>query len=591
MLLVVALAFAAPMRAQVDKATGFDLEAYRRSAVRDRGAAISEGRAALAAKVFADAPKQRMFLLWYMGGAALGKPDPVALQEVLQHLDALADTGTEGARSLAGFLRAQRQLDHGDQADALVTALTAANAVPEGDPHLRSIASSELCWDYLTAEQAERALEHCHRYTQMARQTGNAMTLARAQYMEAGALSTAKRPKEAIVRWREALVTVEAAGETALAGRVYSGLAVDLNDSGDHAAALDAARRSVAAARSSKNTISACIAQVQEARALLGLGRATEALATADSALEAMRDIDSPPTVLELRQVKRSALLATHAPASVIVALDEELKADAAPASDPKRAGLIDALEQRYVQREQAIQIRELEQENLRKELDIEAARQRSEILEQQAQTQRMLKLAWGTAAGVLGIIVIAGLLVIRAQRRLATTLHEQAFHDGLTRLPNRRALLQRLRDLETGGPRQGADALLVIDIDHFKRVNDSHGHLAGDRVLAIVAHALLLHEPRAGMVGRLGGEEFVILAPQHSQEAALGLAEQVRKEIADIRVRLHDGSVVAVTTSIGVALREGLARTASADWFAAADGALYRAKAQGRDRVVLAQS
>ncbi|WP_291223579.1 GGDEF domain-containing protein [Dokdonella sp.] len=574
----------------MDKATGFDLGAYRRSAVRDRGAAISEGRAALAAKVFADAPRQRMFLLWYMGGAAIGKPDLEALQQVLRDLEALADSGTQGAHALAGFLRAQRQLDHGNKADALVTALTAANAVPEGDSDLRSIASSELCWDYLSAGQAERALEHCHRYTQLAQQTGNAMTLARAQYMEAGALSTAKRSKEAIVRWREALATVEAAGESALAGRVYSGLAVDLNASGDYAAALGAARRSVAAARGSKNTFSVCIAQAQEARALLGLGRATEALATVDSALAAMHDIDSPPTVLELRHIKRSALLATHAPASAIAALDKRLQADAEPASDPKRASLIDELEQRYVKREQAVHVRELEQENRRKELDIEAARQRAGTLEQQAQKQRMLKLAWGAAAGVLGIIVIAGLLVIRAQRRLASTLHEQAFHDGLTRLPNRRALLQRLRELETGEPRLGTDALLVIDIDHFKQVNDNHGHLAGDRVLAIVAHALLLHEPRAGTVGRLGGEEFVILAPEHALEAALSLAEQVRKEIADIRVQLHDGNVIAVTTSIGVALREGQARTASADWFAAADGALYRAKAQGRDRVVLAE-
>src|SRR5690606_5122833 len=143
-------------------------------------------------------------------------------------------------------------------------------------------------------------------------------------------------------------------------------------------------------------------------------------------------------------------------------------------------SGVIDALEQRYVQREQELRIRELEQENLRKELEIEAARQSAQEQEQVAREQRLMALVWGGATLALVLLLAAAGWAMSAQRRLAASLKDQAYRDGLTRLPNRRALLERVQSLVAREP-DGPHALLMVDIDHFKAVNDGRGHLVGD--------------------------------------------------------------------------------------------------------------
>lgn len=160
---------------------------------------------------------------------------------------------------------------------------------------------------------------------------------------------------------------------------------------------------------------------------------------------------------------------------------------------------------------------------------------------------------------------------------------------DSLTQLANRRSF-DRLLDEEIRRARRAGSPLSVLlaDIDHFKRVNDTYGHPFGDECLRQVAAVLAGHCQRAGDVAaRYGGEEFVVLLPGLDAERAVALAESIRCAIAQLQLQ-HGGQMVALTVSLGVAtLTPSL--SAPADLLAAADAALYQAKNAGRDRVLLA--
>ena len=135
--------------------------------------------------------------------------------------------------------------------------------------------------------------------------------------------------------------------------------------------------------------------------------------------------------------------------------------------------------------------------------------------------------------------------------------------------------------------------AMLLLDIDHFKKVNDTLGHLAGDRVLLAIANTLPGQLRRGDLVGRFGGEEFVVLLPDTDTEEAFTIAERVRLMIADLVVSLDGLDEVpiektSVTVSIGVSSYNIKVHNDHADLLATADRALYRAKDQGRNQVCI---
>jgi two-component system, cell cycle response regulator len=160
---------------------------------------------------------------------------------------------------------------------------------------------------------------------------------------------------------------------------------------------------------------------------------------------------------------------------------------------------------------------------------------------------------------------------------------------DALTGLRNRRHVEEYLVKL-TSLARRNAEpiAVLVIDIDHFKSVNDSHGHDAGDVVLREVAGRMLGSVRLEDMVGRWGGEEFLVVLPNTAAEGAAELAERLRQVVAETPCRLADGDAVQVTISVGCAasLMDDAGRLVRS-----ADAAMYEAKESGRNRVVMAAS
>ncbi|WUI01640.1 GGDEF domain-containing protein [Spirillospora sp. NBC_00431] len=192
------------------------------------------------------------------------------------------------------------------------------------------------------------------------------------------------------------------------------------------------------------------------------------------------------------------------------------------------------------------------------------------------------------TSALSLGLLILALPPVVLLQRSL---MHQQlqaaARTDAKTGLLNA-AAWQREADTELSRAQRTHDAvaLLLIDIDHFKRVNDTHGHLMGDQVLVGVASTLGHQLRDYDVVGRFGGEEFVVLLPGADTVEACRVAERLRGRVRRLAVPAEEGTVT-VTVSVGVALF----RTHGEDLLellAAADLALYRAKSSGRDRVCL---
>jgi diguanylate cyclase (GGDEF)-like protein len=167
---------------------------------------------------------------------------------------------------------------------------------------------------------------------------------------------------------------------------------------------------------------------------------------------------------------------------------------------------------------------------------------------------------------------------------RRFSDLEDLAYSDELTQLPNRRGTVRQLDVLISRARRHGHQlTLLLIDADRFKWINDHHGHAMGDIVLRELAQRLRERVRREDLVGRWGGEEFLVALPETTPEAGLAVAESLRAAVGGTPMEA-DGMPLPVTVSIGLA---GWSGEPLDDLVARADHALYGAKAAGRDRVV----
>jgi diguanylate cyclase (GGDEF)-like protein len=203
-------------------------------------------------------------------------------------------------------------------------------------------------------------------------------------------------------------------------------------------------------------------------------------------------------------------------------------------------------------------------------------------------------------AMAVGGVLYLAAALrstrsvsyMVRRNIQLSFELHQAygrakdlARTDELTGLPNRRAFLERgTSALELARRHKRPLALIMFDIDHFKRINDTHGHGAGDAALRAVTSVLSRIARASDTPGRLGGEEFGLLLPETRLDDAVTVAERLRRDVGALTVPF-DGTAIRITCSFGVAgLQDDLPGLDAL--LQSADEALYRAKREGRDRV-----
>lgn len=177
--------------------------------------------------------------------------------------------------------------------------------------------------------------------------------------------------------------------------------------------------------------------------------------------------------------------------------------------------------------------------------------------------------------------------LNITQQRQISEQqrqLQQMAYHDPLTNLYNRHFLTEKIKNEVSALQRYGhQSALILLDIDNFKEINDTHGHLAGDEVLVQLAQLITTHIRQADIAFRFGGEEFMILAPQTSLPSAIALAEKLRHLIS--QAAFHTGTTHChITASFGVALMQTSAE--HEHQFMLIDKALHLAKLRGKNRV-----
>lgn len=183
---------------------------------------------------------------------------------------------------------------------------------------------------------------------------------------------------------------------------------------------------------------------------------------------------------------------------------------------------------------------------------------------------------------GLVGMTSIGALSLALNQARAAKRHRDEAYTDALTGLLNRRALFERFLSM----PAQGSTAALIFDLDHFKSINDQHGHQAGDAILRHFADVVRQNLRGIDVAARLGGEEFVIILTNATPALATAIAEAVRTAFSEGGVGAETG-LVQTTVSAGIALHvdgEALDQVINR-----ADKALYLAKESGRNRVVLA--
>ena len=186
---------------------------------------------------------------------------------------------------------------------------------------------------------------------------------------------------------------------------------------------------------------------------------------------------------------------------------------------------------------------------------------------------------------------LLAARRIIELHEDLVSTreaLRIQATHDSLTGLWNRPAILDVLHRELARAKRQGTSVgIAMADLDHFKQVNDTYGHAAGDTVLRKAARRMLSVTRAYDTLGRYGGEEFLIVIPRCDEQGILGKGERIRSRVCEKAISLPEGTV-PVTISVGVTVAYPFNETDAEAYIRVADEALYRAKAQGRNRVEL---
>ena len=186
------------------------------------------------------------------------------------------------------------------------------------------------------------------------------------------------------------------------------------------------------------------------------------------------------------------------------------------------------------------------------------------------------------------GLVELSSMWI--AGLNLRARLEEESIRDGLTNLFNRRFMEISLdRELRLAARRKGELSLLILDIDHFKRFNDTFGHEAGDQILREVTEVLRESVRTEDIVCRYGGEEFLVILPGMGAEASFQRAEEIRRRVSQMRLNFHGGALKEVTISIGVSTYPQGGQTVE-ELVRSADRAMYSAKESGRNRVVAAE-
>lgn len=354
-------------------------------------------------------------------------------------------------------------------------------------------------------------------------------------------------------------------------GEAYAlrGLAAVSNATGDPKGALDTLARAESLQRQTPDARLRAQIQLARGTAFHELNRLPDSIAALEDALEVFRQADA-----------MGELNATYSELAEVYAESGNWRAAYERRTQAKETSdrlLNNQLDQRFA-------TLKVEFDSAAKDKENASLIHENEISQRalaQGQSVRHLQAAVIVLSATL-MLVLASLAV--HQRRSALRMRYLALTDELTGVPNRRSVLSRLDPL-LRDPDEGSCAILIIDIDHFKKINDQHGHPTGDEVLKVVATTVRSGVIEPGFFGRLGGEEFLIVLPHSDLSQARSSAERFRESIMAIDTSRWFPDRRRITASIGCAVSMPGADTPSS-MLKRADFALYAAKRNGRNCV-----
>jgi diguanylate cyclase (GGDEF)-like protein len=475
---------------------------------------------------------------------------------------------------LAGLKEDRGQLD--EAVRLRLQAVDLADAM--GSPSRRGEARSQLALTLRSAGQSERGQALSNEAMALLRQAGERGSLARALNVESFFRSDAGDLEGELRVMREAIEQARLADARQLQVLIMANLSDHYLKRGAFDTALKLAREALPLARALDDRRSEGVALGNLGLALISLHQLDEGLREAQAAIAL-----SQRTGALAYQAEGEAELGGY--------LERAGYLREAVAAYQRHRALADELSRRDQQRA-IVELQETQDHERRQQalalLQREADLQQAQLLNQQL-TQRL----W--AAGALAALLLLGVVTVLLRRlirhnaalkegnALLRTLSE---HDPLTGLANRHHL-QRLRQAPPDGPAPPFEgALLLIDIDHFKRVNDRHGHAAGDSVLVETARRLRASLDEGDLVLRWGGEEFLVVARARPQAQLDALAQRLLCAVGE-RLVPHEGQGIPVTASIGYASFPTQPTPLPLSWeraLALVDTALYLAKAHGRN-------
>lgn len=534
------------------------------------------------------------------------RSDPAAFREALAALDQRLPQMGDDQRQYFDYLRGWERVFAGDYARGI--AILAALRDGAADPLVRFRAGGTLVNAYSVTRRYEEAFEQLNGILDQLPQITDAE--ARAQVLSSAAqLYGLSGETELAIEFAERSMREPGVAWVAC---LASQIKYDALERGDPAAAPDPALDGwIARCIGQREEILAGLLRVTRARMLTRQGRHREAVADLEATLPRVATLDyailrglhevalaealyelgedrrarahalaalgigPPPARTEVGERAFHVLYRTAKRAgddTSALAWHEQYEAARAANSDNRRARQLAYQKARHEARARRLEIEGLARRN-------EVLQLQQELVLAAARTQRL-------AIALLLLIVASVLFWAWRIKRSQVGYMRQAQQDALTGIASRQHFMAQAAGTLATCRRLGQPAaLLLIDLDHFKQINDLHGHGAGDEVLrgAVAACRPLLGP--ASVFGRLGGEEFAALLPDTAPAAALAVAQACRSAVEGV-TRLEDGRTVQVSASFGIANAEG--GNDLQQLLIAADAALYEAKRQGRNRVVV---
>ncbi len=531
------------------------------------------------------------------GNAALEADSPSRLRHYLAMLDGVS---------------AARQGDLDGALGRLATAAAEARGADLGG--IAVLATAELGYAHTHAGNYEQALQVLQEAAEEALASGDPFLVAVIDEIYGVLYAYLDEYDRAIRYFRQALAAYESLAYPVYVAEAVYGLATAYRYGGDRDAALAAFRRY-------RDIMAAHGDAGGRFSALYGLGMTHAEMGNCETALPVIAEAlaaDGPAdydaellkraAVCHAREGDTAAATVALARAREIIGGMPELEGtrwdiglDKAEADMYAALGAYDkayrALD-RYQERQSALQRENASERSLSQRAALENARQalQIELLQEQArvrsleigqQKRELRNERLGFILIAVGLVTVVAIVLwrlrdLRRYRALST-------RDGLTGIANRRHIFDRLESLLEGlAPDRGSLSVVLLDVDDFKAINDRHGHPVGDRVLQALAASLAGMLRPGDEVARVGGEEFLLVLPRTDRDGAVRVAARLREALRDLRVAAGGGAPITITASIGVATA-GPGRDNPAALYAAADEALYRAKASGKNRFELA--